>query len=138
MQVPRTPTYVCMPSNLFRLLRSTFSPRPGGRCFLWLLTPRPPFACFQGASWVDVPSEGLEILGFRWAPDGGALLLLTKDKVCCCYLSEPDNGIPDDDEHASAGEEGEGDRLSPRQEEEEFVERGGGQEAVGVVDALGL
>ncbi|CAM9930166.1 unnamed protein product [Pylaiella littoralis] len=53
----------------------------------------------EGASWVDVPSEGLEILGFRWSPDGDALLLLSKDKVCCCNLSEPDAG---DDEEMSA------------------------------------
>lgn len=63
--------------------------------FFLLFFPR----LFKGASWVDVPSEGLEILGFRWSPDGDALLLLSKDKVCCCNLSEPDAG---DDEEMSA------------------------------------
>lgn len=58
-----------------------------------------------------MPSDGLEILGFRWSPDGGALLLLTKDKVCCCYLSEPDLAAPaadDDDAAAGAAAEAQG------------------------------
>lgn len=27
-------------------------------------------------------------MGFRWSPSGHALLLLSKNKVCCCYLVE--------------------------------------------------
>ncbi|CAM9190897.1 unnamed protein product [Discosporangium mesarthrocarpum] len=42
----------------------------------------------DGASWVNVPADGLEILGFRWSPDGEALLLLSKDRMCCCFLNE--------------------------------------------------
>lgn len=63
---------------------------------------------------MDVPSEGLEVLGFRWSPDGAALLLLTKDKVCCCYLHEPD--MAEDSGMVAAGavdgeDAGEGDKV---------------------------
>eukprot|EP00903_Cladosiphon_okamuranus_P005994 g5914.t1 len=86
----------------------------------------------EGASWVDVPSDGLEILGFRWSPDGGALLLLTKDKVCCCYLSEPDLAAPDDAPDGDApdgpgGEEQPGVSLSPPGEEGDVGEGVGGE-----------
>lgn len=68
---------------------------------------------------MDVPSEGLEILGFRWSPDGLALLLLTREKVCCCYLTDPDL--------VQRAEE----RTEESREEVVEVEQGG-EEGVGV------
>lgn len=110
---------------------------------------------------MDVPSEGLEILGFRWSPGGEALLLLTKDKVCCCYLSEPeeDRDIGSDGDLPAAGvaegadggvlggvgntsppgESGEGEEGVARSAEEHGTHRGVQNESeAGVVPALGV
>ena len=40
----------------------------------------------EGTSWIEVPSDGLAVIGLRWNPEGKSLILLGKDELCCAYL----------------------------------------------------
>lgn len=54
-----------------------------------------------GASWVDVPAERFIVRTIRWSPGGGALLLCSQDRMCCCYVDGDKGG--DAGEGAGAG-----------------------------------
>lgn len=40
----------------------------------------------DGASWVDISSARFSVKGLRWSPNGDCLILLGKEKFCCCYF----------------------------------------------------
>lgn len=75
------------------------------------------FCCgtlLQGASWVDAPLEDMEIIGFRWSPDGKALLVLSKDSFCCCFLKESDDWSHGEEGEESCEQEDDGSRTEVR------------------------
>lgn len=49
-------------------------------------SPRIYFWAPTGASWVDVPAERFIVRTIRWSPGGGALLMCSQDRMCCCYV----------------------------------------------------
>jgi len=42
----------------------------------------------SGCSCVGVPAADFVVNSLEWSPDGNSLLLISKDRLCCCYLPE--------------------------------------------------
>ena len=47
----------------------------------------------EGCSIINVPLKDFKVRSLKWNPHGGSLILMDKNKFCCCYINEPDENV---------------------------------------------